>query len=171
MKNLSLSRLACVGPLAVLLAGLLSGCDRLKQIDELPARAEASRVAIAALQLEVATAKKEITELRDDLGATKARLLLAELSAQQATATKKAAEPQPISGESLATLTAAIAGCVQVAREIPAQDEMEARFYKRFDAYYNPGNGLVQNNARYNGEMPALYAFNKCMVAKGFPLK
>ncbi|CAN7597005.1 hypothetical protein LJR069_004419 [Variovorax paradoxus] len=41
---------------------------------------------------------------------------------------------------------------------------------KGFDAYYNPISGRVQNNVRYQGEMPALYAFNKCMVGKGIPL-
>ncbi len=35
----------------------------------------------------------------------------------------------------------------------------------------NPGNGRVMNNAMVVGDQPALYAFNKCMIANGFPLK
>ncbi|KLN52624.1 hypothetical protein [Variovorax paradoxus] len=41
---------------------------------------------------------------------------------------------------------------------------------KGFDAHYNPISGRVQNNVRYQGEMPALYAFNKWMVGKGISL-
>lgn len=41
---------------------------------------------------------------------------------------------------------------------------------KGLDAHYNPISGRVQNNVRYQGEMPALYAFNKCMVGKGISL-
>jgi len=41
---------------------------------------------------------------------------------------------------------------------------------KGFDAHYNPISGRVQNSVRYQGEMPALYAFNKCMVGKGISL-
>ncbi|CAN7724956.1 hypothetical protein LJR161_006110 [Variovorax paradoxus] len=41
---------------------------------------------------------------------------------------------------------------------------------KGFDAHYNPISGRVQNNVRYQGEMLALYAFNKCLVDKGISL-
>jgi hypothetical protein len=39
-----------------------------------------------------------------------------------------------------------------------------------FDAYYNAANGMVQNNVEYNFQQRFLFAFQKCMADRGFPL-
>jgi hypothetical protein len=79
--------------------------------------------------------------------------------------------PSPTaSGQEIATLKAAIEACVQVGRAVPPQYS-DGSMTKGFDAHNNPISGRVQNNVRYQGEMPARYAFNKCMVGKGMSLR
>jgi hypothetical protein len=39
-----------------------------------------------------------------------------------------------------------------------------------FDAYYNAATGMVQNNVEYNFQQRFLFAFQKCMADRGFPL-
>jgi hypothetical protein len=43
-------------------------------------------------------------------------------------------------------------------------------FFAKFDAFYNPANGTVENNARLVGDEEPLYQFNKCMASQGQPL-
>lgn len=64
----------------------------------------------------------------------------------------------------------AVRACVGVVHATKPQEEFEQPYYKGFDAYYNPADGTVQNNAYRNGDRPPLYLFYKCMVEKGFPL-
>jgi hypothetical protein len=67
------------------------------------------------------------------------------------------------------TLETAVRFCVDLVHTMRVE-EFEKMFYKSFDAYYNPADGAVQNNAFRNGDRMPLYAFNKCMVQNGFPL-
>jgi len=60
--------------------------------------------------------------------------------------------------------------CVDVVHKFPA-DQMEAQFFKRFDAFYNLATGRVENNGYLNGDIPPQYQFNKCMASQGVPLK
>jgi hypothetical protein len=69
-------------------------------------------------------------------------------------------------------VTKAVKHCVSVVHAIraaPAEDYMNA-FFKRFDAFYNPASGKIENNAISVGDQQALFAFNKCMTEQGFPL-
>jgi hypothetical protein len=43
-------------------------------------------------------------------------------------------------------------------------------YFKHFDAFYNPANGKIENNAYRNGDREPLYQFDKCMTEQGFPL-
>jgi hypothetical protein len=67
------------------------------------------------------------------------------------------------------TIDGAVKACVEIvhASKVEGLDKL---FYKSFDAYYNPADGTVQNNAYRNGDTRPLYTFNKRMVQKGFPL-
>jgi hypothetical protein len=78
---------------------------------------------------------------------------------------------QTISPEqSQAIIEKVVQYCVDVVHKFPA-DETEAYYFKRFDAFYNPATGLVQNNGYLVGDEPPLYEFNKCMASQGLPLK
>jgi hypothetical protein len=46
-------------------------------------------------------------------------------------------------------------------------DPSDAKYYKQFDAYYNPATKRVMNNGPKAG---AIYYFEKCMAEQGFPL-
>jgi hypothetical protein len=69
-----------------------------------------------------------------------------------------------------AAIEKAVKECVDAVHHFPA-DEMEKRFFQKFDAFYNSATGRVQNNGYLNGDVPPQYQFNKCMASKGFPLK
>lgn len=64
----------------------------------------------------------------------------------------------------------AIQACVDVVHASKVSD-VDRLFFREFDAYYNPADGTVQNNAYRNGDRMPLYTFKKCMVKQGFPLK
>ena len=78
---------------------------------------------------------------------------------------------RPFSDEQVKRLQATIAQCVsEVRASAPSDDNVMARFYAGFDAYFNAATGKVQNNVIYAGGMPAAFAFGRCMSAKGIPL-
>jgi hypothetical protein len=79
---------------------------------------------------------------------------------------------QSLTPQQVTALETAVGECVRLTRDSAPRNspEYESNFWKGFDAYYNPGSGLVTNNVMYNGQRPALYAFNKCMTTKGMPL-
>jgi hypothetical protein len=96
-------------------------------------------------------------------------LTLPAIAQQNPTATQGAT--QTISPEqSQAIIEKVVKHCVDVVHQFPAV-QMEAQFFKRFDAFYNSSIGRVQNNGYLNGDVPPLYEFNKCMASQGFPLK
>lgn len=128
---------------------ILSGCDKLKAIDE--------------LQVNSATNNQQVIEIKDELTSVRVRLLALE-AAQKKTANKN--EPQPLSAERVQALEKSIIGCVQSVRSSTPNDS----FFAQFDAYYNPASQRVDNNVIYNGSRPALYAFNKCMTHQGFAM-
>ena len=69
------------------------------------------------------------------------------------------------SDPSVEQLNTAVKACVEVTRrgENPGQTW-------HFDAYYNAGDGSVHNNAEYVFQRRFLFAFEKCMAERGFPL-
>jgi hypothetical protein len=75
----------------------------------------------------------------------------------------------PQTAEQPDTIEKAVKLCVDLVHATKAE-ELDRQFFKGFDAYYNPADGTVQNNAYRNGDRLPLYTFNKCMVQKGFPL-
>jgi len=148
--------------LFLICGSLLTGCDKIKEMDS---EVAASKQQIAEIKAEVASSKQQIADIKADLAGVRAKM--AALEAGQKKETKND-DSQSLSPERIAALNKAIAQCVtRVRASAPAGQE---QFYVGFDAYYNPGNGRVMNNVRYNGEAPALYAFNKCMASQGFPL-
>jgi hypothetical protein len=57
--------------------------------------------------------------------------------------------------------------CVKKVRAIPSYGD---QFFHNFDAFYNPSDGTVQNNATSSMDMAAVFQFNKCMTELGYPL-
>ncbi|HEX7683857.1 MAG TPA: hypothetical protein VF446_10045 [Trinickia sp.] len=148
--------------LFLICGSLLTGCDKTKEMDS---EVAATKQQIADLKGEVTASKQQIADLKADL--TEVRAKMAALEADQKKGTNND-EQQSLPPERIAALNKAIAQCVTRVRASAPTGQEE--FYVRFDAYYNPGNGRVMNNVRYNGEAPALYMFNKCMASQGFPL-
>jgi hypothetical protein len=68
------------------------------------------------------------------------------------------------------TIDDVVKQCVDVVHRFPA-DKSDLSFFKKFDAFYNSAAGRVENSAFLDGDLPALYQFNKCMASQGFPLK
>src|SRR5690349_11696872 len=92
-------------------------------------------------------------------------LTLPAVAQQNPTATQ--GTTQTISPEqSQALIEKAVKHCVDVVHQFPA-DQIEAQFFKRFDAFYNSATGRVQNNGYLNGDLPPLYQFQKCMASQG----
>jgi hypothetical protein len=71
-----------------------------------------------------------------------------------------------------ATITKMVAYCVNMVHKtkLSADEAFMARFYRNFDAFYNPSSGRVENSARLQGDEKPLFIFNKCMSERGFPL-
>ena len=65
----------------------------------------------------------------------------------------------------LQQINAAVKACVGVSR---AQENKGQVWH--FDAYYNAATGRVHNNIESNFQVRFLYAFEKCMAERGFPL-
>ena len=57
--------------------------------------------------------------------------------------------------------------CVETVHRRTPDDPSDAKYYKQFDAYYNPATKRVMNNGPKAG---AIYYFEKCMAEQGFPL-
>jgi hypothetical protein len=64
------------------------------------------------------------------------------------------------------TIDDVVKQCVDGVHRFPA-DKSDLSFFKKFDAFYNSAAGRVENNAFLDGDLPALYQFNKCMASQG----
>lgn len=143
---------------AILIVSLiLTGCDSGKEVDELKA--------------EVATNKQQITNLTVELALVKDRLTALESTQRKSVSSN---DPQPLTENQTAILKKAISQCVQFVRDSAPKNSLGPNggydeVYSKFDAFYNPATGRVQNNNQYV-DQSAIYAFNKCMSEKGFPL-
>lgn len=62
-----------------------------------------------------------------------------------------------------------VAECVAFVRSYQG-DPIYRPSFERFDAYYNPSTGLVENNGTTAGDRVAIFQFNKCMAQNGMPL-
>ena len=156
-----MTKLKAVGQVAafVITGLLLSGCDKLKEIDDVKSEASANKQQLEALKAELATVRGKLAALED----------FQRLAAQQKAISD--AGLQPPTAQQIASLTDAVSKCVFIIRNsAPKEGWPGADAYTSFDAYYNPGSGRVENNVVVQGGRPALYAFNKCMAARGFPL-
>ncbi|MFM0687358.1 hypothetical protein PQQ77_15375 [Paraburkholderia strydomiana] len=141
---------------------LLAGCDKLKEVDS---KVAASQQEITDLKAEVASSNRAIAALKSEIADVRAKMTNLE-AGRKGEANND--QRQSLSSEEIAGLKQAVAQCVtRVRASAPAGNE---QFYTGFDAYYNPASGRVMNNVQYNGQVPALYAFNKCMASQGFPL-
>ena len=60
--------------------------------------------------------------------------------------------------------------CVGVVRQMTPSNALLKEYYTSFDAFYNPSNGQVENNATVQGRVEPLFYFNKCMAETGMPL-
>jgi hypothetical protein len=97
-------------------------------------------------------------------------LALSAMAQQNPPATQGTTQTISPDQQSQAIIEKAVKHCVDVVHQFPA-DQMEAQFFKRFDAFYNPASGRVENNGYLNGDLPPVYQFNKCMASQGVPLK
>ena len=150
----------------------LSGCDRLAKFD--PSNTDALEARVEGKEGVVKAMQEELLSLKAQLMAAQYRMDSFEQQAARAQSSKARSEPGVMSPEQIASLSSVIANCVKRVRASGPQGgtmaEMEAKFWTDFDAYYNPASGRVENNVTFNGQRPALYAFNKCMNANGTPL-
>lgn len=128
---------------------------------------------LANLKNQVEQSRKEARDLKASMGTEVASLKerLDRLEAQPVK-TEPAKNPPPPASNDTDAIKRVIADCVRKVRGLetkPASDAWSGRPYAEFDAYYNQGNGRVENNNRYVDQGPN-YAFNKCMASKGVPL-
>ena len=96
-------------------------------------------------------------------------LTLPAMAQQNPTATQATTQTIPPE-QSQAMIEKVVKHCVDVVHQFPA-DQVLALYFKRFDAFYNPATGRVENNGYLNGDRPPLFEFNKCMASQGLPLK
>ena len=73
--------------------------------------------------------------------------------------------------DQMAAISKAVSHCLSVVHNTRPAESWMQQFYTNFDAFYNPAFGVVQNNAQSNGDMKALFVFNKCMAEQGYPLR
>lgn len=141
----------------------LSGCERSPETAKLVEKVDTlERV---AADLSIANAK---LATRVELLETKADTIDERLAlVNQVQAQPKS--PAALADDQVAALSSAIARCVKTVRS-SAPTSLDKQFYETFDAFYNPSNGLVQNNVVYAGGKPAYFLFAKCMTSAGIPL-
>ena len=60
--------------------------------------------------------------------------------------------------------------CVRIVNNISPKGRGMGRYYREFDAYYEPSTQLVHDNAGTVGAQKPLFQFNKCMSEQGLPL-
>ena len=78
--------------------------------------------------------------------------------------------PQQLNSSQAAALGKVIAQCVQIVRSLaPPGATPISDVHITFDAFYNPASGRVQNNNQYVSQ-DAVYAFNKCMTERNWPM-
>lgn len=147
----------------------LSGCDKLKEMEELKNNLATYKQQMDELNVRADIYRQQISELRIELALVREKLATVEPPKKKVVSDEG---PRRFTGEQIEMLKKVIAQCIEVARASAPKDtpDYSLGFYTRFDAYYNVASGLVQNNVRLSGEMPALYAFNKCMASQGWPL-
>jgi len=69
-----------------------------------------------------------------------------------------------------ALYTKMVKECVDVVHKSPADPVYGADSNRKFDAYYNPSDHKIYNNAFLNTAQMALYLFNKCISEKSSPV-
>ena len=110
-------------------------------------------IALSAMQAELVTVKGQVITLQT-------RLDVLEQQAAGRVQSKTSAERASYSSDQIASLNAVIADCVKLVRASAphtgtALDDLQSKFWTRFDAFYNPASARVENNVMYNGERPA----------------
>jgi septal ring factor EnvC (AmiA/AmiB activator) len=167
---------------ALVAAALMMGCVKNPEVDALRADMDAQKVQLAALRADAdehiqqrAALRVEVVQQSQQLAELRAKLanletLMADL--------KPRAQKQPASSgsEQLTTqqteaLRQVISQCVQIVRALaPPGATRSSDVHISFDAYFNPALGRVVNNNQYVSQ-DAVYAFNRCMTEKGWPLR
>ena len=146
---------------------LLVGCESRKDADEVRAKLDFTQAEMSLVQQQVADLRSGLVKANVEIAAMKDKL-----ADRDASAKKKAERPDgppALTQEQITQLNQVISQCVQSVRG-QAPKDYSGHFWTEFDAYYNPGTGRVVNNAIYNGSMPALYEFNKCVTSQGWSL-
>ena len=129
----------------------LGGCDKIKLVDEVKTELEATKQQLSMMQA-------EIHVLRIRLDAAEATL-------------NKPAKPVPDPGALPAVEVEKLKNTIALCVDYSKKNAPVGETFEKFDAFYNPANGHIENNVLYNGQRPALYAFNKCMTKLGFSLR
>lgn len=152
---------------------LLGGCDQFKSIDAMQRDVAANQKRVSELAYESINSRQQVVNLASEIAAIKEKL--AALETMQSKAAKPASnDPPTIPNEQVASLKGSIAQCVEVVKKLkdshPIGTLIENEVYINFDAYFNPATGRVLNNNHFV-DQSAVYAFNKCMVSQGWPMK
>jgi len=155
-----------ISPILVF-ALLLNGCGNSKDAELIKADLKNTQMELHLAMNDLKIKKQEIKLVQADLAALNERVDRLELPTKRVV---KSGVEQRLPNEQIEPLKKAISNCVQQVKNLAKKDDFSTKFFSEFDAYYNPASGRVQNNAIYQGSMPAVYEFNKCMSSLGFPL-
>ena len=124
---------------------------------------------ISNLRTQVELSRKETNDLKSNISVevTNLKSRLDHLEAQPAKTEPMKTPPPP--NNDAAAISKIVAECVRKVQSLETLPKASGQPYAEFDAFYNPGDGMVHNNNRYVDQGPT-YAFNKCMTSKGVPL-
>jgi glucan-binding YG repeat protein len=144
--------------IAILITSLFfAGCDRGKEVGELKGDAASNKQQIASLQVELALVKNRLSALESEFAQNNIDAMQKKILSDNG--------HQPLTESQIVMLKKTISQCVQFVKSSAPNNEV----YSKFDAFYNPASGRVQNNNQYV-DQSSIYAFNKCMTEQGFPL-
>jgi len=149
---------------------LLAGCAREQDVEALKANAEQQKQQLAALKTAIDQQNQRIDALDAKISALTLESVAADLKSKQQGASTNSGSA-PLTANQVAAVQKVIAQCVQEVRALASPGATPlSDVYVSFDAYYNPASGRVENNNQYVSQ-DAVYAFNKCMAKRGWPLR
>jgi len=146
---------------------VIPGCGRTPEIDAI--RSTADR-----LQQQVTEIRADSDQQKGRADALSAKVFKLEVAVADLTSKREehpsATGPVPLTPSQIAELNKAIGACVLVVKAMaPPGATSTSDVHISFDAYFNPATQRVLNNNQYVSQ-DAVYAFNKCMTERGWPL-
>ena len=146
---------------------VLGGCGNQADIDVLKADVAQQKQQLDALRVEGNQQKQLIAALKVKISDLEIVVTDVRQKPQKAQVTS---DPRQLTANQIAGLRNVIAQCVLNVRALAPPGATKINdVHVSFDAFYNPALGRVLNNNAYVSQ-DAVYAFNKCMTEKGWPV-